>query len=137
MSKYATLDTSVYTLLYVGSTQGRRSSKSAIAAPSLCRCQFFALIPLQVIPICGPVISKMPVLVAGCLLANKGCGTVVGGNRFQKKFLLKESSPHRYAAVDPDLSILFSFMTFYFFQNVQVESLHQSFKPAGKKRSAP
>ena len=103
MSKYAALDTSADTLLYVGSTQGRWSSKSAIAAPSLCRCQFFALIPSQVIPICGPVISKMPVLVAGCLLAYKGCGTVVGGNCFQEKVPLQKK---RAVPIDTQLLIL-------------------------------
>ena len=55
----------------------------------------------------------MPVLVAGCLLAYKECGAVVGGELVPRKVLLqkKESSPHRYSAVDPDLSIVLSLMT--------------------------
>lgn len=63
------------------------------------------------------------------------CG---GGELLPRKSPLaeKESSPHRYSAVDPDLSIVLAFMTSYFLQNVQVELLHQSFKPAEKNRLA-
>ena len=136
LSKYTPLDTSVDTLLYagwhkVGDHPNQPSPLHRFAGANSLHWSLHRWYQYV-----GQLSARCQCWWLGVFWPTKDVALWWGGIASKKKFPCRKSS-HRYSAVDPDLSIVLAFMTFYFLQNVQVESLHQSFKPAEKKQIGP